>query len=165
MPGRVSQRGTPRRLWAGGLCALIVAGCAARPTPRAESASLSFERSPSSDATPSPESKPDPTVARTFGWLSLAVGAESAIVATVTSVMMLEDKSTRDSDCNPEKVCSSNGFNSNVRIGSLAAWNAGAYALAALGLGLGSYLLLTHPLQRHATLSLGPSGMSLAGSF
>jgi hypothetical protein len=132
--------------------------------PRAESVSSPSEQRSSPDSATSGDSKADPTEARTFGWLSIAVGAESAIVATVTSVLILEDKGTRDSDCNADRVCSSSGFNANTQIGALAVWNAGAWILAAAGLGVGSYLLLTHSPAR-TTVSLSPSGGSLVGSF
>lgn len=160
MMGPASQRSAPRWLWVGALWSLTLAGCAARPAPPAESAPP-----PSSDPAASDAPKSDPTEARTFGWLGIAVGAEAAVVATVTSVLMLEDKSTRDSGCTAAKVCSSGGLNANTQIGSLAVWNAGAWILAATGLGIGSYLLITHPPEKRATLSLGPGGVDLTGSF
>jgi len=168
--GSRSQKGTRGGFRLGGLFCLGLAACATRPAPRAESARSSYERDSTSDAATGDGSKSDPTVARTFGWLGIAVGAESAIVATVTSVMMLEDKSTRDAQCHAAKMCSSSGLHADTQLGSLAGWNAGAWVLAAAGLGVGSALLLTHPvethpLERHATLTVSPFGVSLAGDF
>ena len=117
------------------------------------------------------EYEADPTGARGFGWLGSAVGAEAAVAATATWVAILDYKSTRDSGCNAQKLCSPNGLNANSQIGSLVGWNAGAWVLAAAGLGVGSYLILSHPLNKEHPLSitLSPSGttagLGLGGSF
>jgi hypothetical protein len=137
-------------------------------TPLAPAASL-----PASSSTPeaessksSTESEPaDPALPRAFGWLSLAIGGESAIVATATGIIMLEAKSSRDSGCNAQKVCSSVGFNANNQIDSTEVWNAGAFVLAAAGLGIGTYLLLSHPIAEHARVSVSPTGVTLGGTF
>jgi hypothetical protein len=166
MKGRGSKTGARQRPWLQWISCLTLAGCAARPVPPAETASSAAAQSSASDLTTSSDSKSDPTEARTFGWLSLTVGAEAAVVATVTSVIMLDDKSTRSSDCNAEKVCSSSGFTANTQIGSFAGWNAGAWVVAAAGLGLGSYLLITHPpAKRTPALTLGPGSATLEGTF
>jgi hypothetical protein len=167
MTGPLSQRRTRRGLWLVGLSGLSLASCAARPPARIESAPSSTEARGAPEPDASSPSRSDPTEARTFGWLSLAVGTESAIVATVTSVMMLHDKSTRDSGCNAEKVCFPSGFDANTQIGALEVWNAGSWVLAAAGLGLGTYLIATHPLERHVPLSVNasPGGISVAGTF
>ena len=85
---------------------------------------------------------------RTAGWIFVAVGAEAATVALVTSVMLLHDNSVRSSECNAQKACSVDGVDANSRIRSLVNWNAGAWAVAAVGLGAGAYLVLSNP--RHA---------------
>jgi hypothetical protein len=79
--------------------------------------------------------------------------------------MMLENKSTRDSNCNAAKVCSAIGLNANNEIGAVGAWNAGAWVLAVAGLGVGTYLILSHPIAEHARISVSPAGLSLGGSF
>ncbi len=56
---------------------------------------------------------------------------------------MLHDKSVRDGNCNAQKVCSPSGFSANGDIASLAGWNAGAWVVAALGLGIGGVLVLS----------------------
>jgi hypothetical protein len=175
MTGRARRRCEAPRLrlgtlFSGFLACLTASGCASSPAPPAESA-----RAPASDPplfTSGPASEPeaheaksDPTTARTFGWLSIAVGTEAAIVATATSVMMLEDRSTRSSDCNSAKVCSSAGFNANTQLSAVAGWNAGAFVLAAAGLGLGTYLILSHPIERHTEVYVSPAGVALGGNF
>jgi hypothetical protein len=132
-----------------------------------------YPPAPTPSASPSPEEAEasDPTTARTFGWLGIAVGAEGAILATVTSAAMLDYKRVRDSDCNAEKLCSSAGLSANTQIGGLAAWNAGAWVLAVAGLGGGTILLLTHPLEerRRAPITVTPgmsgAGLGVSGSF
>jgi len=117
------------------------------------------------------EEKSDPTVPRAYGWIGIAIGAEAAIAAAATSAAVLDYKSTRDSGCNAQKVCSADGLSANSQIGSLVGVNAAAWVLAAAGLGVGSYLLLTHPLdkERHTSITLAPSGttagVGLSGTF
>jgi hypothetical protein len=154
-----------------------VGGCAATPSPlaeRAESASLTSASAPAAENPEPPqaehasssESEPaDPTLARTFGWVSLAIGGESAIVAAVTSILMLEDKSTRDSGCNAQKVCSTDGYNANIQLSAAAGWNAGAWVVAAAGIGIGAYLILSHPVAEHVRVSVSPAGATLGGTF
>jgi hypothetical protein len=155
MTGRAWLRGEARRLGSRSLVVLTLSwslgACASRPGPAPKTAEEIESSTPSE--------------ARTFGWVGIAVGAEAAIVATATSVMMLEDKSTRDSNCNAEKVCSSVGLNANSQLESAAGWNAGAFVLAAAGLGIGSYLLLSHPIERHAQVYVSVTGVGIAGSF
>lgn len=140
----------------------LACGCAARPGPPPGSATA---------PPPSEESEPDPSQARTFGWLGIALGTEGAVAAIATSAAILDYKSTRDSGCNADKQCSSDALNANNNISGMIGWNAGAYVLAVAGLGVGTYLLLTHP-PRHArrfSLTLAPEGtmggVGLGGSF
>jgi hypothetical protein len=126
-----------------------------------------------SAASSHPDAEPvyDPTEARTFGWLGIALGAEGAVVATATSVAILDYKSTRDSGCNADRLCSAAALSANSQIGSLVGWNAGAWVLAASGLGVGSFLLLTNPPAKEGrtSITLAPSGtmagLGLSGSF
>ena len=147
---------------------LVCGACAARPAGPPGYPAMQGETVARS---PDTENESDPTVARGFGWLGIAVGAEAAIAATATSIAIVDYKSTRDSGCNAQKVCSADGLNANGQIGSLVGWNAGAWVLAAAGLGIGSYLILTHPLDKGRPLSitLAPSGttagLGLGGSF
>jgi hypothetical protein len=132
-----------------------------------------YPPAPTSSASSSPEDAEtsDPTTARTFGWLGIALGTEGAILATVTSVAILDFKSTRDSGCNADKVCTTAGLNANTQIAGLAGWNAGAWVLAVAGLGGGTILLLTHPPapRPRAPVTLTPglsgAGLGVSGSF
>jgi hypothetical protein len=126
---------------------------------------------------PPPPPKPSPPpaehrgsqTARTIGWISLGIGAEASIVALATSVVILNDLSARSNGCNAEKVCTVGGFGANAQLGSLSGWNAGAWALAIAGVGVGTYLVLTNPPHRRVQVGVGTTGtsvaLSLQGSF
>jgi hypothetical protein len=101
-------------------------GCAARSAPALYASADSVPSEPrSADPPPASDSSSgDGRTARTFGWVSIAVGAEAAVVALVTSALMLNEKSTRDSECNAQKVCSQDGLSANSSLASLGGWNA-----------------------------------------
>jgi hypothetical protein len=99
---------------------------------------------------------------RVAGWVSLGVGAEAAIIAAVTSVMLLHQKSVRDDDCDAHRMCSAAGLAANSTIDSLVAVNTVSWVVAAAGLGGGTLLLLTHPPDEKATaITLSPAGSGL----
>jgi hypothetical protein len=99
---------------------------------------------------------------RVAGWVSLGVGAEAAILAAVTSVMILHQKSVRDDDCDAHRMCSAAGLGANSTIDSLVAVNTVSWVVAAAGLGAGTVLLLTHPPDPRATaITLSPAGSGL----
>lgn len=60
---------------------------------------------------------------RTLGWISLAIGAEAAIVAGVTSIMLLHEKSVLNDNCDARKVCSSDGIDAAGSISGLVPLN------------------------------------------
>lgn len=100
-------------------------------------------------------------LARTWGWLLAGgVGGVAGVVALGTSVVMLVDMNTRSNDCNTARVCSPSGLEANSQIASIADWNAGAWIIAAAGLGTGAYLLLTNPTDRAKGTQVGvvPNG-------
>jgi hypothetical protein len=98
------------------------------------------------------------------GAVSLAIGAEAAGVAAATSIMILQYKGTRDDDCDAEKVCTAAGLNANSQIQAVQFWNAGAWVLAAAGLGVGAYLILSHPpdARRGVALGVEPNGSGVS---
>ena len=124
------------------------------------------------DAAPTPEgSLAEPSErssnvpARTLGWVLLSLGAEGAVLAAITSFMMLHDKSVRDQNCDSNKICSQTGLAANEDIANLASWNAGAWAVAGAGLTVGALLLLTNPPVRGPGIAIGvsPNGVNGAG--
>jgi hypothetical protein len=106
---------------------------------------------------------------RTLGWISLAIGAEAAVVASATSIMLLHEKSVRDGECSAQKVCSQRGYEANGTIGSLVASNTASWVVMAAGLGAGAVLLLTSPpaARVQATVAVSPdaAGVGLRGAF
>jgi hypothetical protein len=117
-----------------------------------------------------PESRSHRT-ARTLGWISLAIGAEAAVVAVATSFMALHDKNERDANCDANKVCNATGVNDNSALDSLLGWNAAAYAVAAVGIGAGLVLLLSNPSDgaKQTAVVVSPNGagagVSLRSAF
>jgi hypothetical protein len=94
------------------------------------------------------------------GWVSLAVGAEAAVAAIVTSVMLVHQKSLLDGQCNSDKICSQSGLDAAGAISSLKPWNTGTWIAAAVGLGAGAALVWTsQPDQPAATaITVMPEG-------
>jgi hypothetical protein len=177
--------------------ALACEGCAAQPAGlRGIAAPMPADATPAQTeaATPLPMPPPPPPKpaaegsdknkkgsdrsARTIGWVLVSVGAEAALVAFPTSIVLVNDVSARSDNCNAQKVCSAGGFGANAQIESLKWWNAGAWVLAAVGVGVGTYLVLANPPRKSAA-SLEPgrdlkvgvatigtgTGLSLEGSF
>jgi hypothetical protein len=145
------------------IAALASVGCAGRSLPPQHAPSTS-------ESTPSSASSSSRT-ARTYGWVGVGVGAEAAVAALVTSVIILHDKSVRDANCSTEKICSQAALDANQDIGLLEGWNAGAWIVAAAGLGIGAYLILTEPADggQRTAVAIGPigsgTGLALRSSF
>jgi hypothetical protein len=146
------------------LCIVAEAGCAAHavPPPQAPGASAS--------STPASQPSRDRS-ARTYGWVSLSVGVEATLVALVTSGMMLHEKNVRDGHCDTQKVCSIDGANANTSLSQLGWWNATAWVVAVAGLGVGGYLLWSHPVEGRASTGVAVEpvgtgvGLGLRGGF
>jgi hypothetical protein len=104
---------------------------------------------------------------RTLGWIAIAIGGEAALTAVVTSVMMLHQNDIRNRECDGQKVCSAAGANANAQLSNLGPWNAAAYVVGAVGLGVGAFLLLTNPAEKegHAEVGISPAGLTLQGAF
>jgi len=97
---------------------------------------------------------------RMAGWISIGIGGSAALIALGTSIVMLNDKSARDSNCNDKQVCTPSGFAANNELGQMSGWNIGAFAVAAVGLGVGAFLILTNPSDREMGTQVGiaPTG-------
>jgi hypothetical protein len=124
--------------------------------------------SASSPATRSRETSPhyERQLNRIWGWVSLAVGVQAVGLAVGTSVMMLHQNDLRKADCEG-KACSAAGLNANAELASLSPWNIGSWVVGAAGLGIGAYLLLTHPSDKELGVQVGvaPGGVLLRGAF
>ena len=163
--------------------ALAVAGCAASSPPGAVAPAGAAATVPHpivAEATPAPaetsheeehgEAHSSRQMNRVWGWVALSVGAEGAVVATITSLMMLHQNSVRSDDCT-NKVCTPDGIAANGKLGDLAGWNAGGWAVAVVGAGVGTFLILTNPSDKALGTQVGVgstpsgSGLLLRGSF
>jgi hypothetical protein len=102
---------------------------------------------------------------RTLGWIALAAGAEGAVVAGVTSFMLLHQKKVLDADCNAQKICSSDGMNAAGVINETVPWNTAAWIVAAVGLGGGTILLLTSRSDSGKTTAVTVSPAPAGASF
>ena len=78
---------------------------------------------------------------------------------------MLHDKSVRDGNCNAAKVCAPAGLDANADIGVLAGWNTAAWIVAAAGLGIGGFLVLSDRAgeRPRATITVNPVGSGGVG--
>jgi hypothetical protein len=92
-------------------------------------------------------------------------------VAVTTSVLLLGDQSTRNSDCNASKQCSQAGLNAVQSIQSLGPVNWAGWIVGAVGAGAGAYFLITSPSSTSPATGLvvspAPGGgqLSLERSF
>jgi hypothetical protein len=165
-----TQRGH-RLGWVGFGCALAATACASQSGPAAvwpptshaaedagaPGVSTSSKASTNAD---SPSERRSRQLDRTWGWVLVGTGGAAGAVAIGTSVLMIVDKSTRDSDCSAAKVCSAAGLAANTQIADVAGWNTGAWILAAAGVGIGAFLLITNPTDRAKAVQVGvaPNG-------
>jgi len=134
----------PRERRAPALLAILAAAPGFLASAGCATSSLPLPSAPAtSDSSSQPPEVPNRSArsARTWGWVSVAIGAEAAVVAVITSAVMLHDKNQRDADCNAQKVCTPAGLDANISLTQLAGWNAAAWIIAAAGLGTGGVLL------------------------
>jgi hypothetical protein len=103
---------------------------------------------------------------RTLGWIAVAIGAEAAVAAVVTSGMMLHENDVRNRECT-DKVCSPAGLDANNQLSNIGPWNAAAYVVGAVGLGAGIFLLVTNPAEKEGRTEVGvsPGGLTVRGAF
>jgi hypothetical protein len=97
---------------------------------------------------------------RTIGWVTLSLGAEAAVAAIVTSILIVHDKSVLDGQCNAQKLCTQDGADAAGAISGLKAWNTGTWIAGIVGLGAGAALLLTSQPDKPAStaITLSPEG-------
>jgi hypothetical protein len=88
---------------------------------------------------------------RTIGFIAGGIGVASAIAAAVTGILLLDDVGTAEDDCQDNipgepgrKRCRTDtGRDAVKRAEILLPINAAAWGVAALGIGVGTYFLLT----------------------
>jgi hypothetical protein len=104
-------------------------------------------------------------VRRIYGYAGIAIGGAAAVVAVVTSFMLLHQKSVLDDQCNAQKQCSTSGIGETGAIHNTIPVNTAAWIVAAVGLGAGTILLLTSQPESGkstaVTVSPAPGGAAL----
>jgi|HubBroStandDraft_6_1064221.scaffolds.fasta_scaffold1500892_1 hypothetical protein len=141
MVTRSARRQTPAGRHLAAFFALVCAGCAGNGAGPRDAHDAEATAGAGAASPPLPHD--GRATRRTLGWVSLAVGAEAAIVAIVTSGMLVHEKSILDAQCDAQKLCSPAGLDAAGSISSLTPWNTGTWVAAALGVGAGAALLLT----------------------
>jgi hypothetical protein len=134
---------------------VLLLACVACAHPQSGSAASAADIPPGAPAPPPQATPSSSTMPRAYGWFSISIGAAASAIALGTSWIMLSQRSTRDADCNAQKVCSSAGLAANAQISSIAGLNAAAWGLTAAGLGVGAFLLLTNPSDDTKQTSIG----------
>lgn len=137
--------------------------------PQPEGTSESAQEPPPSgytEAARGTSAPPDPhRLRRIYGYVGLAIGAEAAVVAGVTSFMLLHQKSVIDDHCDAQKRCSSVGLSETGAVSQTSPLNTTAWIVAAVGLGAGTILLLTSQSESGkstaVTVSPSPGGAAL----
>lgn len=146
----------------GAWAAQPLAAAAAPPEPPvAAEAAPSSAQSPSSTTSDTGDRADSRRLGRMWGWILVGgLGGTAGLVAIGTSVVMLIDEGTRSSNCNAAKVCSASGLSANSDLATLGGWNVGAWALTAVGLGVGAYLVVTNPADHKGDTQVGvvPNG-------
>jgi hypothetical protein len=145
-------------------------GAAPNPAPSPDATPTTPPPPPPADAPPASQSIPNDArgsavMPRTIGWFSIGIGATAALVAIGTSIMMLNQLSIRNSDCNAQKLCSADGLTANSQLQGLGGWNTGAYVVAAVGLALGAYLVITNPAKSKDEMAIGVSPTNSGAAF
>ncbi len=126
---------------------------------------------PASKRTETPQEREDRQLGRNWGWAAVSIGASASVLAIGTSILMLEDSSSRSSNCNAQKACNSSGLTSNAQLDDLGPWNMAFWIVGVAGLGVGAYLLLTHPTDAAMGMKIGVAptssgtNLELRGSF
>ena len=143
----------------------------AEAAPPAASSATTTEKPPPLPpvvAKPPPASEHhDRQMNRALGWVAVSIGSAAGAVALGTSYVMLQAQSDRNSGCDAQKMCTQSGLDANARLGQLAGWNAGAWIVAAAGIGTGVFLLLTNPSDKElgTQVGIGPSGSGMGLSL
>jgi hypothetical protein len=133
-------------------------GCAARSGPLGPRSpdGLASDPAPAREQTEEAAARADHRAGRVAGYVALAVGAQATLVALVTSAMMLHQDGARADACDANKRCTQAGIDANDNLSQLGGWNAGAWALAAVGLGTGTVLVLLNPSEKRPSMRPAP---------
>ena len=158
-------------------------GCARAAAPAASSANAPAAQR--DDDASSKSSSTDAKVNRQYGWVLVGVGAAAGVIAIGTSILMIHDLTLRNDHCGADKTCDSTGLDAASEYKAAVVPNAIAWGAAALGLGIGTFLVLTSPTDKdekppsdparpdapppRVSIGVGPNpggaGLTLRGEF
>ena len=108
---------------------------------------------------------------RTLGFVFGGIGAAGVVVAAVTGILLINDKSTADKFCaaphclNPDGTANQSGIDAVNRGKTLTPINGVAWGVAAAGLGAGAYFLLTSTRKVTPVVGAHAAGLMLSGSL
>ena len=80
---------------------------------------------------------------RTWGWISMGVGAAGVAGAVATGLLMARDKNTVEEHCTQDHICDAVGYDAAQSGQKLLIPNVVLWGLGATGVGVGAYLLLS----------------------
>ncbi len=103
------------------------------------------------DRAAAPAASAEPISRATWGYVAGGVGAAGIVLGTIAGVVALNKKSTADANCSDSRrVCNRAGVDANESGKTFAALSGVGFAVGAVGLGAGAYLLLTADQQASA---------------
>jgi hypothetical protein len=103
---------------------------------------------PANAPTHSAESVHAPTAVRTAGWVTGGAGAIGLVIAGLSGIVLLDERSTVHDHCPQPNACDSIGA---AAVSANRTWlrvNTIAWIAGAAGVGVGAYLLITAPTPR-----------------
>jgi hypothetical protein len=100
---------------------------------------------------------------RTIGFVSLGIGAVGAAGAAVTGIMLLNDKAVADDRC--ARGCDQEGNDAASRGKGLLPVNAVAWGVAIVGVGVGTFLVLTSNRKPSPSVQAATRRAILSGEF
>lgn len=105
-----------------------------------------------------------------LGWVLGGVGVAGVATAVVSGILILNAKKTIDANCRPDKACNQQGLDAVSRGKTLLVVNTAGWIVGGLGLGFGTYFVLSTSKARATTAlesRVGSDGVSLSyvGTF
>ena len=114
---------------------------------------------------PSAGAAPVKAPTKTIGWIVGGIGLAGVGTAAVSGMMLVGVKRTVSDNCNESKVCNQDGIDAASNGKKLLIVNTIGWAVGAVGLGVGAYLILSSPKSQPAAVlapSVGPGSASLS---
>jgi len=120
------------------------------------------------DFRPSSNTKPQGSTQKTIGWITLGVGGVATVVGAVTGILVVKKRGQLDGSNNcPGTVCTSNERAQVDSYNQMRTLSTVGFVAGAVGLGVGTTLLLTTPKPKKAGMSawLGIGSVGVTGSY